>query len=312
MASILVTGGAGFIGSHVVDAYIDEGHTVTVVDDLSSGRRSNLNPAARFHELDIRSPDLFDIFAEARPAYVMHFAAQMDVRKSLEVPLFDADVNVRGTINLLECCVKHGVQRLLFSSTGGAIYGQPEILPAGEDCPPRPICHYGCSKLCAEQYITLYQRVYGLEFMILRFPNVYGPRQNPHGEAGVCSILASLMLEGKTPILYGHGAPLRDYVYVGDIARGCVLALDQGKNDIVNLGSGIGTSVRQLFDIMKPCTGFEGEPNLQPLRTGEVEKIYTTGDHARDVLGWKAEVAIEEGLRATVAFVREEQSAKVL
>ncbi|MCC6144844.1 MAG: NAD-dependent epimerase/dehydratase family protein [Candidatus Hydrogenedentes bacterium] len=304
MASILVTGGAGFIGSHAVDQYIAAGHNVTVVDDLSSGSRGNLNSAARFVELDIRSADLFDVFADSKPEFVMHFAAQMDVRKSLEVPLFDADVNVRGTINLLECCVKHGARRILFASTGGAIYGQPDTLPASEECPPRPICHYGCSKLCAEQYITLYQRVYGLEYMILRFPNVYGPRQNPHGEAGVCAILASLMLQGKTPILYGNGDPLRDYVYVGDIARGCLLALDHGRNDIVNLGSGKGTSVRDLFEIMKPHTGFDGEPNLQPLRPGEVERIFTTGDHAAEVLGWRAVVGLEEGLGNTVAFVR--------
>ncbi len=308
MAKILVTGGAGFIGSHVTDTYIEAGHDVAVVDNLVAGRRKNLNPQATFHKLDIRSKDLTAVFEEEKPEFVIHLAAQIDVRKSLEDPVFDGDVNILGTINLLEQCRKHGVRKFLFASTGGAIYGEPKDLPADEDCPPCPMSHYGTSKLAVEHYIRLYQMLYGLSFTILRFPNVYGPRQCPEGEAGVCSILPGLMLAGKQPTLFGHGNPLRDYVYVGDIARGCLLALEKGEGATVNLGSGVGTSVRELFDIMKEFTGFEGEPKLADLRQGEIDRVYVTGTRAAEVLGWRPETGLREGLEATVAFVREESA----
>lgn len=305
MSRILVTGGAGFIGSHVVDHYVDAGHEVTVVDDLSSGRREFVNGKASFHALDVRSEELERVFADVRPEYVNHLAAQMDVRRSVTEPLFDADVNVLGGIRLLEMCQKYGVKKLLFSSTGGAIYGEPDRLPASEQTEAAPLCQYGTSKYCFEQYIKLYRRLYDLRYTILRFPNVYGPRQSPHGEAGVCAILIGLMLQGRQPVLYGHGEPLRDYVYVGDIARACVLALEKGDGAIINLGSGIGTSVRQLFDAIAPLTGFTGEPRLEMLRAGEVERIYTTGDRAAQLLGWKPEVSLSEGLERTAAYIRE-------
>jgi UDP-glucose 4-epimerase len=304
MSRILVTGGAGFIGSHVVDRYIDAGHEVTVVDDLSSGRKEFVNARARFHPIDIRSEALAEVFAEAKPEIVNHLAAQMDVRRSVTEPLFDADVNVLGGVRLLEQCRAHGVKKLIFASTGGAIYGEPAHLPAPEETEAAPLCQYGVSKYCLEQYIKLYHRLYGMTYTILRFPNVYGPRQSPHGEAGVCSILIGLMLEGRQPVLYGHGEPLRDYVYVGDIARGALLALEKGDNAIINLGSEVGTSVRQLFDHIAPLTGFTGEPRLEPLRAGEVARIYTTGARAAELLGWKPEVDLAEGLEQTAAYVR--------
>ena len=304
MARILVTGGAGFIGSHVADAYIAAGHSVSVVDNLVSGSKRNVPKAATFHEVDIRSKELEGVFERERPEYVSHLAAQIDVRKSLTEPTYDAETNVIGSINLLEQSVKAGVKKFLFASTGGAIYGEPKTLPASEDTPSAPLCHYGVSKYCVEQYIKLYRTLYQLPYTILRFPNVYGPRQSPHGEAGVCSILAGLMLQGKAPVLYGHGQPLRDYVYVGDIARGALLALDRGDNAIINLGSGRGTTVRELFDQFKEIIGFQGEPILQPLRAGEVERIYTTGDRAAQLLGWKPEMDLREGLRLTAEYVR--------
>lgn len=303
---ILVTGGAGFIGSNVVDAFVREGHEVVAVDNLSTGFRENLNPKAKFYEADICDAALAEVFAAERPQVVSHHAAQIDVRKSLEDPAFDACVNVLGSINVLECCVRHGVEKLIFASTGGAIYGDVDEshMPVSESYAPRPVSHYGTAKLCVEHYIGLYGILYGLRYTILRYPNVYGPRQNPHGEAGVCAILVGLMLDGKTPTLFGFGEPMRDYVYVGDIARANVLALERADGETLNLGSGKGTTVREIFEGIRELTGFQGEPDLKPIRPGEVRKIYITGDRAREVLGWKAEVELKEGLKRTLEHVK--------
>lgn len=307
MAKILVTGGAGFIGSHVVDNYIEAGHEVAVLDDLSSGVRANLNPSARFYEMDIRNPELARLFETEKPDFVAHLAAQIDVRRSVTEPQFDAEVNILGGLNLLEQCIKQGVKKFIFASTGGAIYGAQKNLPASEETVPHPECHYATSKLAFEHYIALYQRLYGLRYTILRFPNVYGPRQRPDGEAGVCSILTALMLAGKSPTLFGHGTPLRDYVFVKDIARGALLALERGDGETLNLGSGRGTSVRELFDILKDAVGFTGEPVLADLRPGEVKENYITGDKAARILGWKPEVSLEDGLRETAEYIRAHQ-----
>ena len=298
---ILVTGGAGFIGSHVVDAYVEAGHDVAVVDDLSSGSKANVNAKAAFYEMDIRSDGLAEVFAAVNPDVVGHFAAQMNVTHSVSNPQFDADVNVVGSINMLENCVKHKVKKVIYASTGGAIYGNPDQLPASEDYPADPLSPYGVSKFCVERYLRLYFKLYGLNYTVLRFPNVYGPRQNPHGEAGVCAIFIDLMRAGKTPVLYGEGTPLRDYVYVGDIARGNVLALDRADGEIINLGSGKGTSVLEIYRGLKELMKFEGDAELKPLRNGEVQEVYTTGDKAAAVLGWRPEVSVEEGLARTVA-----------
>ena len=302
---VLVTGGAGFIGSHSVDALIDAGHAVAVVDDLSSGHRSFVHADAEFHEMDVRSEGLSEIFAAFKPSHVLHLAPQLDVRASLERPVFDADVNVLGTINVLENCVAHKVGSIVFSSTGGAIYGEPADLPADEETPAMPMCPYGVSKLAAEHFIRFYGRAQGLDFMILRYGNVYGPRQDPHGEAGVCAILPGLMLEGKTPTLYGEGSPLRDYVYVSDVVRANLIGLDRPKGRAVNVASGQGTTVRQLFDVIQAHTGFQGEPILAPLRPGEVDRIYLNANLAQEVLGWSAKVGLDEGLAETVKYIRD-------
>lgn len=304
MAKILVTGGAGFIGSHVVDAYIEAGHQVVVVDSLLTGRRENLNPRAAFHELDIRDKAMGGLFEREQFDVVNHLAAQIDVRRSVNEPLFDADINIGGGIHLLELCRTYGVKRFIFASTGGAIYGEPEELPASENCRPKPECQYATSKLSFEHYVELYHRLYELTYCVLRFPNVYGPRQNPEGEAGVCAILSGLMLQGKAPTLFGHGTPLRDYVYVGDIARANVLALEKGDNRVINLGSGRGTSVMELFEALKGILDFQGEPKLEPLRPGEIQENYITGDLAHELLGWKPAMDLREGLRNTAEHVR--------
>jgi len=304
---ILVTGGAGFIGSHVVDAYLAEGHDVAVIDDLSTGKEAFLNPKARFYRCDIRSREIADVFQREKPEIVNHLAAQIDVRKSVTEPMFDADVNILGGINLLEHSVKAAVRKFIFASTGGAIYGEPEVLPASEETPPRPKSHYAASKLAFEHYLGLYERLYGLPYTVLRFPNVYGPRQSPEGEAGVCSILSGLMLADKTPQLFGYGEPTRDYVYVGDIAAGNVLALDRGENEIINLGSGVGVSVQTLFEAIARIIGFEGEAVLKPLRQGEVMHTYITGDKAAELLGWRPATSLDQGLEATVAYVAEQE-----
>lgn len=304
MARILVTGGAGFIGSHVVDAYIAAGHEVFVLDNLIAGTRENLNPEAQFIEKDVRSVELADVFAEVKPEVVNHLAAQIDVRRSLEDPLYDADVNILGGINLLENSIKHKVSKFIFASTGGAIYGEPKKLPADEHTEPNPKCHYAASKLAFEHYLRLYNNLYQLRYTILRYPNVYGPRQRHDGEAGVCSILTGMMLRGQTPTLYGFGEPLRDYVFVGDIAQANLLALDKGDGACVNTGSGRGTSVRELYDTLADIVGFQATPHLAPLRPGELDKVYLTGDEAGRVLGWTVKVGLREGLEQTVAHIR--------
>lgn len=301
---VLVTGGAGFIGSHTADALAGAGHEVAVVDDLSGGKRENLHPAAALHTLDIRDPGLDGVFAAFRPERVLHFAAQMDVRRSLEQPVHDADVNVGGSIRVLEACVKHGVGKVVLISTAGAMYGEPESLPATETFPARPACHYGQSKYCMELYGGLYGRVYGLRHTVLRYSNVYGPRQNPHGEAGVCAILTQLMLDGKRPTLYGHGAAVRDYIYVGDVVRANLLALDQGDGETLHISSGVGASVAELYEILQRHTGFAEAPELKPLRPGEVMRIVCARDRARGVLGWEPQTTLDEGLGAVVAHMR--------
>ncbi len=301
---VLVTGGAGFIGSHSVDALIEAGHDVAVVDDLSSGNRSFVHDDAEFHEVDVRSEALSEIFAAFKPSHVLHLAAQMDVRASVERPVFDADVNVLGTINVLENCVANQVQTIVFSSTGGAIYGEPADLPADEETPAMPMCPYGVSKLAAEHFIRFYEKAHGLHFTILRYGNVYGPRQSPHGEAGVCAIFSGRMLDGEAPTLYGGGTPMRDYVYVGDVVRANVYGLERPKGCAINIASGQGTTVRQLYDIIEACTDFQGEPILAPLRPGEVDKIYLNVNLAREVIEWSPQVGLDEGLAETVEFIR--------
>lgn len=302
---VLVTGGAGFIGSHVVDAFLAEGHDVVVVDDLSTGRASNLNPKARLYKLDIRDPGLASVFEQERPDIVDHHAAQMDVRKSVADPLFDADVNVRGTLNLLECARRHGVRKVVYISTGGAVYGEPVYLPCDEDHPIDPICQYGVSKHVVEHYLHVYRHLYGLEYVVLRYPNVYGPRQNPQGEAGVVAIFTGRMLSDEPVTIFGSGDQERDFVYVTDCALANVLAAGSEHTGIYNIGCGEGTTVNFLFSQLGNIIGYSRPAQYGLAKAGETSKIYLDSRRAQTDLGWRPTVGLPQGLTATVAHFRE-------
>jgi UDP-glucose 4-epimerase len=308
MGKILVTGGAGFIGSHVVDAFIDAGHEVVVVDNLSTGKRANVHPQARFYEVDIRRvEELEEVFAAERPEAISHQAALANVRASMEDPITYAEVNILGSLALLEMARKYGCRRFIYASTGGAVYGEPEWVPVTEDHPINPLDPYGSSKHAVEHYLYLYQRHYGLSYVSLRYPNVYGPRQDPLGEAGVVAIFTGLMLQGKQPVINGSGEQQRDFVYVGDIARANVLALERGAG-IYNIGSGIPTDVNTIFAELKAAIGYPGEARHGPAKQGEVFRIYLDARRANQELGWQPTVSVREGLTRTVAYFRQHPS----
>ncbi len=302
---VLVTGGAGFIGSHIVDAFVAAGHEVSVVDDLSTGKREQVNPAARFHQVDIRDEEALDrILAEEKPEIVSHQAARANVRESLEKPVLYADINVLGSLRLLEAARKHGVRKIIYASTGGAAYGEPQYLPVDEKHPVNPLDPYGASKHHVEHYLFLYRKNWGLDYTTLRYPNVYGPRQDPLGEAGVVAIFTGKMLTGGHPMINGTGEQERDFVYVGDIAQANVLALTRGDGALVNIGSGVGTSVNQVFSALKQATGYQGPELHGPAKQGEVFKIYLDASAAREVLGWQPTVPLQEGIDRTVEYFR--------
>ncbi|MFH1287266.1 MAG: NAD-dependent epimerase/dehydratase family protein [bacterium] len=300
MAKILVTGGAGFIGSNLADRLIAEGHDVVIVDNLSTGFRENINKKAKFYEIDIRDKKIAEIFAKEKPDFVNHHAAQVDVRKSLEDPAYDADVNILGSLNILENCRKYNVRKIIYVSTAGAIYGEPEYLPVNEKHPVNPISHYGVSKHTVEHYLFLYNYLYKLNFTVLRYPNVYGPRQSPRGEAGVNAIFIRKMLRGETPVIYGDGEQLRDYIYVDDIVEANIFALTKGDKGFYNIGSGIGVSVNQIYSTLQKIIGFSEKPKYAAARPGEINKIFIDGSLARKELEWYPKVFFEEGLRKTV------------
>ena len=301
---ILVTGGAGFIGSHVVDAFIAAGHDVIVVDDLSSGKRENLNAKARFHQLDILDRRTAELIGDEKPDVLDHHAAQMDVRRSVADPLFDARVNVLGTIGLLEAARRAGVRRMLFVSSGGAVYGEQEAFPAPESHPTNPVSPYGVSKRSGELYAFFYQAEYGLPFIALRYANVYGPRQDPHGEAGVVAIFSGRMLRGEPVTVNGDGLQTRDYVYVGDVARANLLALTSPATGPVNIGTGIETDVNTLARLLLEATGGRSEVRHGPPKSGEQRRSVVDSRRGAEVLGWSPEVPLGEGLRRTVEFFR--------
>ena len=307
----LVTGGAGFIGSNLVDALVERGDEVVVVDDISSGRRENLEEAlaagAALVAGDIADAALVErVFERHRPELVCHLAAQIDVRRSIEEPAYDLGVNVGGTINLLEAARTVGANRLVFASTGGAIYGEgaDRGLPLAEDAACRPDAPYGQSKLAAEGYLDLYARLYGLSTVALRLGNVYGPRQDPHGEAGVVAIFAGALLDGGTPRVFGDGRQTRDYVYVGDVVSAFLAAADGDVTGPYNVGTGLETDVLELGSRIAGMCDTDFEPEMAPARAGEVQRIAIDSSRARSELGWQPASGLDEGLQSTVDWFR--------
>jgi UDP-glucose 4-epimerase len=302
---ILVTGGAGFIASHVADAFIAAGHQVSIIDDLSGGKRENVNPKATFHHVDVQDPAAAEIIRRERPEVLCHHAAQMDVRRSVADPVFDARVNVLGLLNLLETGRQHGLKRVLFASTGGAIYGEQEVYPAPETHKTEPVSPYGITKLASERYLFFYHVAYGISYVALRYANVYGPRQNPHGEAGVVAIFAEKFLRGEQPIINGDGTQTRDYVYIGDLVRANLAALTADFSGAVNLGTGVETDVNTIFRHLRRLCGSPADERHGPAKPGEQQRSSIDSALAQRVLGWRPEMGLEDGLRATVEFFRQ-------
>ena len=306
----LVTGGAGFIGSHLVNRLLDGGYEVVVVDNLTTGQLRNLNHQATFYHVELNDARLDQILQRERPEIVFHLAAQSSVRQSAIDPVADADANVVGTIRLLSAAASEGVEKLIFSSTGGAIYGEPDDIPCDEDTPVNPLTPYGLSKHVGEQYLGLFHETYGLDYTILRYANVYGPGQDPNGEAGVVAIFAGMMLEGEQPRIYGDGRQERDFVYVSDVVEANLAAIRRGDGQTYNIGTGEPVSIGRIYSLLQEITGYDREPDYRPRRAGEVLNIALDSSLAQRELRWKPEVSLEEGLRRTVAHIRAAQSER--
>ncbi|HII30059.1 UDP-glucose 4-epimerase [Candidatus Woesearchaeota archaeon CG08_land_8_20_14_0_20_47_9] len=301
--SVLITGGAGFIGSHVADKAIEAGHSIAVVDNLSTGNRANVNRRARFYRLDICSPRLEGIFKKEKPEVVIHHAAQINVRHSVKEPAFDAKVNIIGSLNILECARKTGVRKVIYASSGGARYGEPEYLPCDELHPVSPICHYGVSKHTVEHYLYLYRHLYGLDYTILAYANVYGPRQDPKGEAGVVSIFISRLASGEQAVIFGSGRQTRDFVYVGDVADANILAMrKRTRSRYFNIGTNCETSVNQIYREIASAMKSGLKPIHAPSVPGEIRRIRLDIRPAARELGWKPMTGLREGVGKTVAW----------
>ena len=301
---VLVTGGAGFIGSHVCDQFLRAGHEVIALDNLSSGKKENLDPRVRLAVLDIRSPEAADLIRREQPHAICHLAAQMDVRRSVEDPRFDAEANILGMLNLLEAARVSGVKKIIFSSTGGAIYGEQDVFPAPESHATRPVSPYGVSKASGELYLGYYRAQYGLQYVALRYANVYGPRQNPHGEAGVVAIFSQRLVAGSPCTIYGDGGQTRDFVFGPDVARANLLAFEKDYVGAVNIGTGIETDINRLFTLLAQAAGSNIQATHAPGKPGEQRRSCIDASLARKVLGWEPTVGIADGLRQTVEFFR--------
>jgi len=305
---VLVTGGAGFIGSQIADAHAARGDEVIVVDSLVGGSRQFVPRAARFYQMDVRDPGLRDVLAKERPQIVNHHAAQVSVSASVKDPLFDAEVNVLGTLRLLEHCVAAGVQQLVFASTGGALYGDPETLPADESTPIKPLSPYAAGKFAAEAYVGLFQRIHGLRACCLRYANVYGPRQDPHGEAGVVAIFSRALLDARPATIFGDGEQTRDFVYVDDVVRASLLATDRRIDGAINIGTGKATTVNTVYTTLARAAGVSTPPRYASPRPGDVRHITLAAGRARARLGWEPNVSMETGLAATINWFRQRPS----
>ena len=306
----LVTGGAGFIGSHLVDALVARGDSVAVIDDMSSGKSGYLNPAAELYEMDIRDDDAANIIDSVRPDVVFHVAAQISVSVSAREPKFDAETNILGSLNILDAMNAVGAPKMVFVSTGGAMYGEPEILPAPETLPAHPAAPYGASKLAVENYLSVYKGLRGIDYSIIRPANVYGPRQDPHGEAGVVAIFTRAMLAGQPVRIFGDGTDERDYVHVEDVVDALIRAADCPGTGPYNIGSGRGTSVNDIAAMLAALTGYTDEPQFLPPRPGDLKRISLDASLAKKELGWSPTTSLNDGLRQTVDWFRSEMSAR--
>jgi len=301
---ILVTGGAGFIASQIADAFIKEGNQVVILDDLSTGFERNINPKAKFVKANICDKSLNKLFDTEKFDVVNHHAAQMDVRRSVKDPEFDATTNILGTINLLQNCVNYDVKKFMFASTGGAVYGEQDYFPADEKHIQQPKSPYGISKLAVEKYLYFYNSEHKLNYTILRYANIYGPRQNPFGEAGVVAIFSTKLLKGEQPVINGHGKQTRDYVFVGDVVKANLLALKDETSDIYNIGTEIETDVNQLFHYINDITKANKEEKHGPTAAGEQLRSVITSDKIFNKFGWKPSIKLEDGLKTTVEFFK--------
>ena len=305
---VLVTGGAGFIGSHLVDSLIERGDEVVVVDNLSTGFEENINPAAGFYQLNIGDDELAEVFKRERPDVVSHQAAQINLRRSVAEPVFDAQENILASLNVILNSFRFGVEKFVYASSGGAVYGEAHYLPVDEEHPVNPISQYGISKHTVEHYLYLYAHQYGLKYVILRYPNVYGPRQNPSAEAGVIAIFARQMLRRERPTIFGQGDKTRDYTHVSDVVAANILAMERGHNTIYNIGTGIETSVEQIFDVLAQALGYEGSPIYAPAREGEVNRMCLDWSKAQRELGWRPKLSLKEGILKTLEYYKASES----
>ena len=304
---ILVTGAAGFIASHVADGYLNAGHEVVILDDLSRGTKRNVNSKARFYQCDVRNREAVEgVFLSEKPAVVNHHAAQMDVRRGVREPHFDAQVNILGSLNVIESAVAHGARRFIYAATAGAGYGEPKQIPVPEDYPINPITPYGISKHTVEHYLFTFQFLYGLQYVVLRYGNVYGPRQSSQGEAGVFAIFSEQMLSGIQPVIYGDGQKVRDYVFVSDVVRANVAALANGTNEIFNIGSGVATKDFEIFEQVRNLLGkAEVQPQYVPRRPGEIDRISLDISKAARLLDWAPQMPLAEGAQRTVRYFQD-------
>ncbi|MFA7169670.1 MAG: NAD-dependent epimerase/dehydratase family protein [Candidatus Paceibacterota bacterium] len=308
MAKSLITGGAGFIGSHLVDLLLEKGDEVVIIDNLSTGNKVNLNPQSKFYEMDIQDPDLEKVFKKEKPDFVFHLAAQIDVRKSVENPIEDAKINLLGSVNVIENAVKYNTQKFIFASTGGAIYGESEVLPTPENYYEKPLSPYGVHKLAVEKSLFFYNKTQDLDYTVLRMSNVYGPRQNSSGEAGVLAIFIKKLIQQEQPIINGDGGQTRDYVFVKDVARAFISAKNKTESDKFNISTGVEISVNDIFDKVVSSLGINTPKVYQDARKGEQKRSCLNSDKAIAELKWSPEYDIDRGIEETVEWFRKNQS----